>query len=162
MTSRARPFGGRPASSRALLDALVWPLAGVVALVATVTSLSLSGIGPLGWDGRGFFPCELCWYQRILMYPLAVLIAVGLVRRDDSMAVPVLILAALGVLVASYHVLIQINPDLEAGQCLIGGCSGVQHRFFGRFTIPQASLTAFALITAAAAFAWRRGRRATA
>lgn len=116
----------------------------VVSLVATVWSVSLSGIGPTGWIGWGLFPCELCWYQRILMYPLPVILGIGLARRDERVGVYVLPLALLGGLVATYHVLLQGNPSLEAGQCFVGSCTVVDKTFFA-LTIPKLSLIAFAL-----------------
>lgn len=119
----------------------------LVSLVASAWSLSLSGIGPLGWTGSGFFPCELCWYQRILMYPLPVILGIGLAARDPRAALYALPLALAGVLVAAYHVLLQANPSLEAGQCFVGSCAIVERTFFG-FAIPKLSLVAFALVSA--------------
>lgn len=120
----------------------------VVSAVATVWSLSLSGIGPTGWRGQGLFPCELCWYQRILMYPLPVVLGIALWRRDVRAALYVLPLATLGFLVASYHVLLQANPALEPQQCYVGSCTAIERIFLG-FTVPQLSLAAFALVAAA-------------
>lgn len=120
----------------------------LVALVATAGSLNFSGIGPLGWRGMGLFPCELCWYQRILMYPIPILLGIALARRDASIALYVLPLAALGIAVASYHVAIQLRPAIEAGQCFVGSCTAVDYRFLGRFSIPQLSLAGFASVAA--------------
>ena len=128
-----------------------------VSLVATVWSVSLSGVGPTGWRGFGLFPCELCWYQRILMYPLPLLLGIALWRRDDRVGPYVLALAALGFLVAAYHVVVQAFPAAEAGECFVGSCTSVDRRFFG-LTIPQLSLTAFAMLLALVAPTIRRGR----
>jgi disulfide bond formation protein DsbB len=71
-----------PAIARARTSAadavrpLAFPFAGIVANVATLGSLWLS-------EGAHFLPCKLCWYQRIAMYPMAVLLPVAVVRRDD-------------------------------------------------------------------------------
>ena len=51
-------------------------LAFIIALAATLGSLYYSEIA-------GFIPCRLCWYQRILMYPLVAVTFVGALRRDD-------------------------------------------------------------------------------
>jgi disulfide bond formation protein DsbB len=123
-------------------------LAFVVSLVATVWSVSLSGIGPTGWRGLGLFPCELCWYQRVLMYPLPVLLGVALLRKDDRAALYALPLAVPGFLVAAYHVLIQSRPSLETSRCFVGSCTSVDWRFMDALTIPQLSLLAFALVIA--------------
>lgn len=118
----------------------------VVSLVATAWSLSLSGIGPLGWRGAGLFPCELCWYQRILMYPLPVILAIALWRNDATVAVYLMPLAILGALVAGFHVLLQAGAVAEPGQCFVGSCTSVERTYFG-LTIPKLSLVAFALVS---------------
>lgn len=118
----------------------------IVASVATAGSLTFSGIGAIGWRGMGLFPCELCWYQRILMYPLPFLVAVGMWRRDPHLAWYVAPMAALGFVVAAYHAYIQLNPEAEVGQCFVGSCTYVDYRFLDVLTIPQLSLIAFALI----------------
>lgn len=123
-----------------------WLLAFVVALVATLGSLSLSGIGPLGWRGLGYFPCELCWYQRILMYPLPLVVGVGAWKRIRGLAWIVLPLALAGFLVASWHVAIQAYPVLEANQCFVGSCVGGDTLFGGLVSVPQLSWTAFLII----------------
>lgn len=139
----------------------MWIAALVVSLVATIGSLSLSGVGMLGWRGVGLFPCELCWYQRILMYPLPFIIGIGLWRRDASLAWLVLPMSVLGLLVASYHVLIQFNPSAEVGECFVGSCATIDWRFLDLLTVPQLSAIAFALVTAAALFAhaWSQTER---
>ncbi len=131
----------------------------VVAAVATAGSLYFS-------LGMGLVPCTLCWYQRILMYPLVVVLGVGILRRD-SVAAYVLPLSIPGFVVAAYHNYLQMTP--ASGACTGEvPCSVPQYRFFtdvvaGGVTIPQMSLTAFALITAAflVPVARRRSRRLT-
>lgn len=112
------------------------------------------GIGPTGWDGLGLFPCELCWYQRILMYPIPAILGIALWRRDERVGLYVLPLAFLGLAVASYHVALQANPALEAGQCFVGSCSVVDRTFFG-LTIPKLSFLAFLLTAALSAWSLR-------
>lgn len=71
-------------------------IAQLAATTATVGSLFMSEI--LGWP-----PCILCWYQRIMMYPLAFIIPIGLVRRDRKVHLYVLPLAVIGALTSLYH-----------------------------------------------------------
>jgi len=121
----------------------------VVAAVATSGSLYLSLV-------MGLVPCDLCWYQRIMMYPLVPLIAVGLLR-DDSLAAYVLPMTVGGFSVAAYHNYLQMTP--ATGSCTSEvPCSVVQYSFpgfslggftvLGGVTIPQMSLAAFGIITA--------------
>jgi len=138
-----------------------WAAALLVSVVATLGSLSLSGIGPIGWRGFGYFPCELCWYQRILMYALPLVIGMGMWRRVKDLAFFVLPLSILGLLVASYHILIQARPDLEPGQCFVGSCTASETLFGGLVSIPQLSFIAFLLITLFAVGAYALGKRST-
>ncbi|ELZ22482.1 disulfide bond formation protein dsbb [Halosimplex carlsbadense 2-9-1] len=117
-----------------------YPLAAgaLVALVATAGSLYLS-------EGMGLVPCELCWYQRVLMYPLVVVFGVALVEGRPGVYRTVLPLSTLGVAVAAYHSWLQIAAGGRCG--LGGGCAAVQLRVVG-LTIPNLSLIAFGLITA--------------
>lgn len=112
------------------------------ALIATLGSLYYSEI-------RHFTPCVLCWYQRILMYPLVIIIAIGILRRDKGVYLYVLPLSILGSLIAFYHVLLQKGFLPEAvAPCQIGAsCTTKFVGYFGFVTIPVMSLTAFIIIT---------------
>lgn len=95
-------------------------------------------------------PCLLCWYQRILMYPLVIILAVALWRRDKNVAYYVLPLSIIGAVIALYHYLLQMTPlaNVTPIECtLYGPCSEIQAMFFGFVTIPFLSFTAFTLIT---------------
>jgi disulfide bond formation protein DsbB len=120
-----------------------YPLAAgaLLALVATAGSLYLS-------EGLGLVPCELCWYQRILMYPLVAVFGVALVERRPGVSRTVLPLSTLGTVLAAYHSWLQVAGG---GRCAFGGCATVQLRVVG-LTIPNLSLAAFALVTATAAW----------
>lgn len=107
----------------------------MVALVATAGSLYLS-------LGLGLIPCELCWYQRILMYPLVVVLGVALLEGRETVYHTATPLATVGAAIAAYHSYIQINPG--ASSCTVG-CSAVQYEVFG-LTIPNLSLLAFVLV----------------
>lgn len=112
------------------------------AIVATLGSLYYSEI-------RHFTPCILCWYQRILMYPLILIVAVGIIRKDKLLHLYVLPMSVLGFFIAFYHVLLQkgILPETVA-PCTLGASCITKHiGYFGFITIPVMSLTAFAIIT---------------
>lgn len=122
--------------------------------VITDTGLALSAlvaggatIGSLYFSERaGFVPCELCWYQRIAMYPQALVLAIAAVRRDVGILRYSLPLAAIGFAIAIYHVQLQIFPD-QASMCdITNPCSGRWVRAFGVVTIPQMAALSFALL----------------
>jgi disulfide bond formation protein DsbB len=111
----------------------------VVALLATVGSLYFSEVA-------GFTPCTLCWYQRIAMYPFVVLFGVATLRRAHYVTgAPAL--AAVGAVVAGYHVALEWLPSLDTGACAAATpCTYVWFREFGIFSLPTLALTAFLLI----------------
>lgn len=114
-------------------------LAWFQALVATMGSLFFSEV--MGWT-----PCVLCWYQRILMYPLVAILTVGILLKDKRISLYVLPLSILGFLVAAYHNLLYYGVIQEV--CKQGvSCATRFFAWFGFVTIPLLSLTAFALIT---------------
>ena len=80
---------------------LLLPLALAVATVATAGSLYYSEVA-------GYPPCELCWYQRICMYPLVPVLAVGLWRRGRAVGWYALPLAVVGLGVSAYHYYLQL------------------------------------------------------
>lgn len=126
------------------------------ALVATLGSLVLSEIIKLP-------PCVLCWYQRTAMYPLVIILAIGILRGDRKLHQYVLPLAVIGWLLAAYHSLLQwkIIPDSLA-PCVEGiSCTTLQVNLLGFITIPFMSLVAFTVIIASMIVEWRseRGQR---
>lgn len=118
-------------------------IAWVQSLVAMSGSLFFSEVMKLP-------PCILCWYQRILMYPLTVIIAVGILRRDKGIHQYVLPLSITGLAIAIYHNLLYYGIIPESIQpCRLGiSCTTRQIEWLGFITIPLMSLTAFAVITA--------------
>ncbi|MFC6732021.1 MULTISPECIES: disulfide bond formation protein B [unclassified Haladaptatus] len=123
-----------------------------VATVATVGSLYLS-------LGLGLVPCELCWYQRILMYPLVVILGVATLESRVEVFKMVLPLSVLGLGIAAYHSYIQLVPTAAVTSCSFdaGGssCSAVLFKVAG-LTVPNLSLIAFVLITGLVVAALRR------
>ena len=118
-------------------------LAWIQACVATLGSLYFSEVMNLQ-------PCVLCWYQRILMYPLSLIIMVGIWRRDSALYLYVLPLSMLGFGIATYHNLLYYGILPESIQpCLLGvSCTTRQIEWLGFITIPVMSLLAFTVISA--------------
>ena len=124
-----------------------------IALGAMLGSLFFS-------EYASFIPCRLCWFQRIAMYPLAIILLVAAVRRDRrggvwyAIAFPVL-----GAATAIYHLYIEAHPEDELAGCKIGApCSTKWIDVFGFVTIPALALAAFAAIFTLLVLAWpRRG-----
>src|SRR4051794_15847691 len=134
-----------------LLGGELWA-AWAVALVATLGSLYFSEIAH-------FVPCRLCWFQRIAMYPLAILLFGIALRRDlrngflYAIAFPVI-----GLGVSLYHVYIEHHPEAESQGCRQGAsCTTRWIEELGYVTIPVLAGTAFATIIALLLFA--RSRR---
>lgn len=123
------------------LLALAWG----TSIVATLGSLNYSGIRAIGFMGMGFFPCELCWYQRILMYPLVLILGMAFVRRERTLEAPAFWFSVMGIIIAGYHSFIQYLPRFEINECGTG-CTTVWYELFGFLTIPNQSLIAFLVI----------------
>ncbi|WP_267640486.1 disulfide bond formation protein B [Haloarchaeobius amylolyticus] len=108
----------------------------LVATVATVGSLYFR-------YGMGLFPCELCWYQRILMYPLVVVLGIAAIENRAAVYRTALPLAAVGWVVAAYHSYAQVAGDTLMCSSF---CASIQYQLFGVLTIPNLSLIAFTAI----------------
>jgi Disulfide bond formation protein DsbB len=117
-------------------------LAFLVAALATAGSLYFSEIA-------GFEPCRLCWYQRIAMYPLVLILGIAALRRDKAVAIYGIALAGIGAALATYHVALEWIPALDTGACGLGpACTVIWFRTFGIISLPTLALTAFlAIIT---------------
>ncbi len=114
----------------------------LAAWTATLGSLYLSEV-------LHFIPCSLCWYQRILMYPLAIILLVGLIRRDRGVFIYVLPFSILGIFVSSYHYLLQKTDIFTSSAVCDTGipCTTTWINLFGFVTIPFMALTAFLIIS---------------
>ncbi|WP_083469912.1 disulfide oxidoreductase [Herpetosiphon geysericola] len=122
-------------------------LAWLQAVVATLGSLYFSEI-------KGFPPCNLCWYQRIFMYPLVAILTVGIIRRDSAMRWYALPLSVGGWLIASYHCLLTYGViSAELAPCSAGvSCLARWINWYGFITIPLLAWVAFSIITVALLF----------
>ena len=117
-------------------------LAFLQALIATLGSLFFSEI-------LKFPPCVLCWYQRIAMYPLVLILAMGILKKDKNLPLYVLPLSIIGMLIGVYHNLLYYNILPEAAApCMLGvSCTTKFIEWFGFVTIPFLSLLGFTVIT---------------
>ena len=90
-------------------------------------------------------PCSLCWYQRIFMFPLPILLLMGLFPLDAKVVRYALPLALAGWAIAAYHTLLQLGVIPEsAAPCSQGvSCSSAYVELFGFVSIPVLSLLAF-------------------
>ena len=97
----------------------------------------------------GYVPCILCWYQRIVMYPLVAVFAVGLLRKDHSVWAYALPLSLIGTILALYHNFLQWGVISESlAPCAFGvSCVDKEVIALNFVTIPLLSLIAFVLIT---------------
>lgn len=117
---------------------IIW----VQAFVATTGSLFYSEV-------MGYIPCELCWYQRILMYPLVIIYGLALWKKDVKMTLSGLILSGIGMFVSTYHYLLQKVPAFhEMGGSCSGAvpCDAIYVNYFGFITIPFMAGVAFIVI----------------
>ncbi|MBQ0137818.1 MAG: disulfide bond formation protein B [Kurthia sp.] len=113
----------------------------IVSLVALFGSLFFSEI-------MHYEPCTYCWYQRILMYPLVLIIGIAYLQRNAKIAVTTLVFSIIGTCIALYHYGIQKVPFLQdnAAACGRVPCTGAYINWFGFVTIPFLSLLAFLFI----------------
>jgi disulfide bond formation protein DsbB len=113
----------------------------LVALAATLGSLFFGEV-------MGLPPCTLCWYQRICMYPLALLLPTGILLRDPRVAYYCLPLAGIGLGIAGYHNLLYYHVIPESlAPCAEGvSCTTRQIEWLGFVTIPLLALVSFLAI----------------
>ena len=113
-----------------------------VAAAAMIGSLYFSEVAE-------FVPCKLCWYQRIAMYSLAVILLVAAVKRDHGVTKYALPLAVIGAGISTYHYLLEWFPSIETDVCSIDvPCTTIWFREFGFATLSFMALSGFLLIIA--------------
>lgn len=117
-------------------------LSWLAAVVATLGSLYLSEV-------LHYIPCTLCWYQRIFMYPLAIILGIAFYRNDKDIYLYTLPLSIIGMIISGYHVLLQKVPYLQQFEMCKTGvpCSKDYLNLLGFITIPLMAFTAFTIIT---------------
>lgn len=115
----------------------------LIALTAMSGSLYFSEV-------RGFAPCILCWYQRILMYPQTFILGSALISKSKNSYLYVLPMTVLGIFLSAYHYYLQMNPNQLAPCTTVGFSFSCSQRFttnYGYITIPWMALSAFVLIS---------------
>ena len=121
-------------------------LAFVVALVAMLGSLFFSEIA-------GFEPCKLCWYQRIVMYPMVLLLGLAIAKTDKKNIIDYCLgLSGIGAIIATYHYWLQRGGNEFIPCSTVGysvSCAKTFDMSYGYITIPFMALTAFLLIFSA-------------
>ena len=123
----------------------------IVSMIATLGSLFFS-------DVMLFPPCVMCWYQRICMYPLTIILLVALSSGDKNVYKYAIPLALIGLFFAVYHNLLYfgILPE-AAAPCSQGvSCTSDYVNWFGFITIQFLSLVAFSIITTLLLFLKRK------
>ena len=138
-------------------DGGAWALVFCAWLVASTSTLGALFFGEV----MHLPPCSLCWYQRIFMFPLALILPFGLFPFDRNVVRATLPLAVIGGLVAAFHVLLVAGVIPESIKpCTQGvACSEKVIEWFGFVTIPLLSVAAFATITALLVQAYYRSSR---
>jgi disulfide bond formation protein DsbB len=113
----------------------------IVATVATLGSLYYS-------EHAGFVPCELCWYQRILMYPLVIVLGVAILRRDRAVWITTVVFVGIGAPLSLYHWLVERVPAFEhSSSCSpITPCNTPWFEKLGFVTLAWMAMSAFLLI----------------
>jgi disulfide bond formation protein DsbB len=123
---------------------------GASALLAAFVVATLATIGSLYFSEVAHFePCRLCWYQRIAMYPLVIILGIAAWRRDIGVRRYVVPVAVIGALIATYHYALEWLPWLDSGVCsATTPCTIVWFRQLGFVSLPYLALSAFLLIVA--------------
>lgn len=108
-----------------------------------------------------FIPCVLCWYQRICMYPLVLILLIGLLKKDGMAIIYALPLAILGWLLAGYQILLQTRViPASLSPCVKGvPCATKYINWLGFISIPVLSFTAFTIILGGLIYCYKKGRK---
>jgi disulfide bond formation protein DsbB len=125
---------------------LALPLAWLVAAVCMAGSLYFSDVAHLT-------PCRLCWYQRIAMYPLAVILGIAALRRDVDIRRYAIPLAAIGAAISTYHIQLERFPEQRTFCSVDAPCNIPPVQEFGFVTLAVMALCGFTAIIALLAVA---------
>jgi disulfide bond formation protein DsbB len=94
-----------------------------------------------------FTPCALCWYQRIAMYPLSIVLLIAALRGDRRVAWYVVPVATIGALFAAYHTQLQAFPSQHSSFCTLAEPCTVRYVWeFGFVSLPFMALSAFVFV----------------
>ena len=111
----------------------------IIAISATLGSLYYSEIA-------NFLPCDYCWYQRIAMYPIPILIVTSLLTKNSLNGLYIIILAGLGLLISIYHYQLQLFPEQSNFCSIAAPCQSKWVEEFGFVSIPFMAASAFLAI----------------
>jgi disulfide bond formation protein DsbB len=140
------------------------------AVIATLWSLYYGWFGdPLkNWyyeerfmRANGLTPCDMCWFARILMYPIVILGIIEWKRRDGSMYTPILVLSGLGIILEYYQYWYQMShtsTEVKSFICGVGAeasCAATDVIYGWFVTIPLLCLVAFVVIFVITAYTYR-------
>ena len=115
-------------------------LAWIISIIATLGSLFFSEV-------LDYPPCDLCWYQRIFMYPLTIILGIAVFKKAEVVVPYVLPLPFIGFFIALYQYIIQNVPSEQVSICGIGiSCTTKYITIFGFITLPFLSMVSFILI----------------
>lgn len=95
----------------------------------------------------GYEPCKLCWWQRVFLYPQAILLGTEMIKKDNHVINYCIVFSAIGAVIAGYQSLMQLGfaPNLPCSASGVS-CSQIFVLQYGYITIPMMALTAFLLI----------------
>ncbi|MGI8281703.1 disulfide oxidoreductase [Bacillus mycoides] len=92
-------------------------------------------------------PCDLCWYQRMAMYPLVLILGIGMYRKDSYVSTYAFPFACIGLMLSVYQITIQAFPNSEMKICSVGvSCTKDYLNLFGFISIPMLSFVGFLAI----------------
>ncbi len=92
-----------------------------------------------------FPPCELCWVQRLFMYPQLLLSFIAIIKKDKKIVEYLLPMTVIGGVVALYHSLVHWGVGVGLLACTSSGaeCAKVYVLEYGYITIPFMALSSF-------------------
>lgn len=115
-------------------------IAWIISLIATLGSLYFSEI-------VGYPPCDLCWYQRIFMYPLTIILGIAVYKKSNEVIPYILPLPLIGFAIALYQYILQNLPAVDSSFCGPDiSCTTKYIDIFGFITLPFLSMVSFAII----------------
>lgn len=119
-------------------------IAWLLAAVATLVAIYLSWV-------KGFPVCHLCWYQRICLFPLTLILGIAAYYQDRNIIKYVIPLAGIGFLLGLYQYLIQWLPTWEpinlCGADTVIDCTQIHIQWLGFITLPFLNMCVMFLIT---------------
>ncbi len=124
-----------------------------MSLVAMFGSLYFSEIA-------NYPPCELCWYQRIALYPIVFISGFAILKKKRDILLPAFVLVGIGWLIGVFHNLLyyEILPE-SAAPCLAGiSCTTKFIEWFGFLTIPLLALIGSTGILIALIIHWKASK----